>query len=211
MLRAAFLGPSGPARPLLAAETRGAPRWPPAALFQAREAAAEGEALSRRRVAMEASAQEELSALAAIFCGPGEWEVLSRSGDCCAPRGRGSRSSAPPRPRSLPRAHTRGPAPGWGGVVWGAGGSVRRPPQCAPARASAVNREPDARAWAPPPAGPCLLRRFAPLPTSPFPLRARRAPSPACQPCRLRECAPLRIPWRSRTCSSALTLKRGLS
>lgn len=110
MLRAAFLGPSGPARPLLAAETRGAPRWPPAALFQAREAAAEGEALSRRRVAMEASAQEELSALAAIFCGPGEWEVLSRSGDCCAPRGRGSRSSALPRPRSLPGAHTRGPA-----------------------------------------------------------------------------------------------------
>ncbi|XP_059529272.1 RWD domain-containing protein 3 isoform X3 [Myotis daubentonii] len=29
---------------------------------------------------MAAPAQEELEALAAIFCGPGEWEVLSRSG-----------------------------------------------------------------------------------------------------------------------------------
>lgn len=67
---------------------------------------AEGEALSRRRVAMEGSAQEELSALAAIFCGPGEWEVLSRSGDCRTPRGQGAHSSAPPRLRSLPRAHT---------------------------------------------------------------------------------------------------------
>lgn len=57
-----------------------------------------------------------------------------------------------------------------GGAVWGAGGSVRRPPQCARARASVVNREPDARARVPPPAGPCLLRPFAPLPT-------RREPS----------------------------------
>ncbi|KAG8511069.1 RWD domain-containing protein 3, partial [Galemys pyrenaicus] len=64
--------------------TRAAGRPPVAAWAHcsapARAAAAEGEAPSRwGRVAMAEPVQEELSALAAIFCGPDEWEVLSRS------------------------------------------------------------------------------------------------------------------------------------
>lgn len=78
-----LLDPAGQPR---AAETRGAPRWPRAALLRALEvaAAAEGAVLSWGSAAMAVPAREELVALAAIFCGPDEWEVLSRSGDCRA-------------------------------------------------------------------------------------------------------------------------------
>lgn len=47
----------------------------------------------RGGAAMAEPAREELSALAAIFCGPGEWEVLSLSGDYF--RARGTRAHLP--------------------------------------------------------------------------------------------------------------------
>lgn len=71
-------------------------------------AAAEGAVLSvRGGAAMAEPVREELSALAAIFCGPDEWEVLSLSGDYF--RARGTRAPHPPRLGSPPRAHTWGP------------------------------------------------------------------------------------------------------
>uniref|UniRef100_A0A8P0PHZ8 RWD domain-containing protein 3 n=2 Tax=Canis lupus familiaris TaxID=9615 RepID=A0A8P0PHZ8_CANLF len=58
-------------------------------------------------------AREELSALAAIFCGPDEWEVLSRSGDCPAPQGPGvlplgAGTGRTAGPRREPSSHARG-------------------------------------------------------------------------------------------------------
>lgn len=53
-------------------------------------------------------AREELSALAAIFCGPNEWEVLSRSGDYPAREGPGALPSPPPRWASCPGVRTWG-------------------------------------------------------------------------------------------------------
>lgn len=79
-------------------------------------------------------AREELSALAAIFCGPDEWEVLSSSGDYPREGGAGRPSSPPPGLGSLPwgpRSGTR-LVEGWNDTHWdrrcvGAGGRVRRP------------------------------------------------------------------------------------
>lgn len=68
-------------------------------------AAAEGEVLSQPSgAAMAELVLEELSALGAIFCGPGEWEVLSCSGDY--PRAR--RTGRP----LLPTTKAGLPAPG---------------------------------------------------------------------------------------------------
>lgn len=82
------------------------------------------------------AAREELSALAAIFCGPDEWEVLSRSGDYPGEGGPGRPSSPPLGPGCLPQGPPSGTrlVEGWNGTPrdWrcvGAADRVRRPLQ----------------------------------------------------------------------------------
>lgn len=137
---------------------------------------------------MAGPAREELVALAAIFCGPDEWEVLSLSGDYRAPgTGRPLLPAAEPGVAALGAPWRSGALmrerrlPGTGCV--GAGASVRRPPKREPCRAAAgscaANREPDPQARAPPPARPGLPRPSAPRPTRPSgsPTRPSRSPT----------------------------------
>lgn len=78
-----WAGLSAPPRPRPArgaAETRGAPWWPPGRAAPGRRRR-KGRRGAAGRAAMAERVREELAALAAIFCGPDEWEVLSHSGD----------------------------------------------------------------------------------------------------------------------------------
>lgn len=71
-----------PAEPSGDAERPPVAAWPHCSGTAGAAAAAEGAVLSvRGSAAMAEPVREELSALAAIFCGPDEWEVLSLSGD----------------------------------------------------------------------------------------------------------------------------------
>lgn len=108
-----------------AAEVRGAPGWPQAVLLLANGGgggggdSGRGSAEGARPTAMAELVREELSALAAIFCGPHEWEVLSRSGDY--PRAGGTGRPQGPPAFSLRLLPTTEPGhPAWA-HVWGPG------------------------------------------------------------------------------------------
>lgn len=120
-----------------------------------------------RGALMAGPVEEELGALAAIFCGPGEWEVLSRSGDR-PPRARG-----PARDGGVTRSGSRSRG-GWGGRPQL--GAVPEHAQChATARAAAGSRGPEAKARAPPSGGP------VPPPPA-FPRACRLPARPRCGP-----------------------------